>query len=284
MSRIPLERWKPQEPPADFLARVDQAIDAEAAPRPLLARRGLLAGLSAAAAAAAAAVWSNVTLTRKLLRGALVARVRTELPVARGVVAVAEPGARLSFEEDTVHQHEGEVSYRTEPGATLRVTTPAGHAEGPGACCRVRVFPAADGDLQTSGPATVLAVFQGELALRHGDRAERLSPGRYALASGGAIHTDRSDRSGAIARALSLPSVPSSPASVAPPPPDAAAPPSSAAPSASARRRPPAPPAAPSASAAPIPSASPPASASARPFIVPRCICVPGESFCACPE
>ena len=283
MSRIPLERWKPQEPPADFLARVDQALDAEAAPRPLLARRGLLAGLSAAAAAAAAAaVWGNVTLTRKMIRGALVARVRTELPVARGVVAVAEPGARLSFEGDAIHQHEGEVSYRTEPDATLRVTTPAGHAEGPGACCRVRVFPTADGALETSGPATVLAVFQGELSLRHGDRAERLSPGRYALASGGAIHTDRSDRRGAIARALSLPAPPSPPASVAPPPPDTSAPLASASPPASARRRPPAPAA--SASAAPPPSAAPPASASARPFIVPRCICVPGDSFCACPE
>jgi hypothetical protein len=222
MSRIPLDRWKPQEPPSDFLDRVDLALDREAArPPSLLQRRGLLAGLSAAAMAAGiGAVWGNLALSRRLLAGSLVARVRTEIAVAHGVIAVAEQGARLSFRDGIVEQQAGEVSYRTEPDAHLRLSTPAGAAEGRGACCRVKVIHDADPDLGTSGPATVLALFQGEVTLRHGGREERLSPSRYALASGGSIQTDRDDRQGRIARALSLPAPPASatpPASAATP-------------------------------------------------------------------
>lgn len=284
MSHIPFERWKPQEPPSDFLARVDQALDAQAtaAPPPLLRRRALLVGLSAAAAGAS--IWGNYTLTRRILRGTLNAQARTELEVAQGVTAIAEPGARLSYNDGLVQQHEGEVTYRTAPQANLRLTTPAGAAEGQGACCRVRVLPTADPDLETSGPATVLAVFQGSLDLHHAGRTERLTPNQYALSSGNSIRTNRDDRSGAIARALSLP-VPAAPsasvasAPVAPEPPPSAAV-ASAPPPRPLRSAPP-----PSASA---PVAPPPASASAapsaRPFIVPRCICIPGDAFCACPE
>jgi hypothetical protein len=291
MSRIPLDRWKPQEPPSDFLDRVDLALDREAArPPSLRERRGLLAGLSAAAMAAGiGAVWGNLALSRRLLAGSLVARVRTEIAVAHGVIAVAEQGARLSFRDGLVEQQAGEVSYRTAPDAQLRLSTPTGAAEGRGACCRVKVISDPDPDLGTSGPSTVLALFQGEVTLRHGGREERLSPSRYALASGGSIQTDRDDRQGRIARALSLPAPPASatpPASAATPASAAPTTPASAQPVASATARPPRPQATPpgapaSASAAASVPAPPP---SARPFIVPRCICVPSDSFCACPE
>jgi hypothetical protein len=121
------------------------------------------------------------------------------------------------------------------------------------------------------------------VTLRHGERSERIVPGGYALASGGTVRTERDDRQGRIARSLSLPAPPPPQASEAPaadtaPP----SPPASASVPPRPRSRPAAsaPPSSASASAAPPPSAP----ASVRPFIVPRCICVPGDSMCACPE
>jgi hypothetical protein len=286
MSRLPLDRWKPQEPPKDFLQRLDLALDREAArPPSLLRRRGLLAGLSAAAVAAGiGAVWGNLTLSKKILSGSLAARVRTEIAVARGVVAVVEPGARISFQDDLIVQHEGEVAYRTEPEANLRLSTPAGAAEGRGACCRVRVINNPEPDLETTGPATVLALFQGEVTLRHGERSERIAPGGYALASGGTVRTEREDRQGRIARSLSLPAPPPPPTREAPAADTApSSPPASASAPSRPRSRPTASVAPPSSASAPA-APSPSAPASARPFIVPRCICVPGDSMCACPE
>lgn len=284
MSRLPFDQWKPQEPPPDFLSRVDHALDAQATSTPSpLRRRALLVGL---AAAATAATWVNYNLTRRALQGTLLASTRIELEVAPGVIAIAEPGAHLSYQNGQISQHQGEVAYQTQPNAHLHLKTPTATAEGQGACCRVKVLPSPDPDLETSGPATVLALFQGSLALQNTGRTEHLSPHQYALSYGTSIRTDRQDRSGAIARALSLPppitsaSTTTSAATSAASPSTSVAPPPTSVKSATIVSQ---------SKSTPAPSASvPPPIAStipsARPFIVPRCICLPGDAFCACPE
>ncbi|MCU0657876.1 MAG: hypothetical protein MUF64_22220 [Polyangiaceae bacterium] len=286
MSRLPLDRWKPQEPPQDFLERVDRALDAEAPAPPAaprgLQRRGLLAALSAGAlVAAGGALWVNVRLTRAALQGTFLARVRTEIELVRGVVAVAEPGARLAVEQGWIRQLEGEVAYRSAPDTVLRVITPDGQAEGLGACCRVHVLAAAPRGTGAPGPATALAVLQGEVDLRVARRSERLAAGRYALYYGESIRTDADDEGGEVARVLGVPAARRPSAPVSPPAP-ASAPSGEVAPAPPVRPRRPA--ASASVSATPSASAPAPASASARPFIVPRCICLPNDLLCACPE
>ena len=59
-------------------------------------------------------------------RGELTAKVRTEVELAPGAIAVLERGARLLWDRAGARQERGDVSYRLSPTATLKIETPTG--------------------------------------------------------------------------------------------------------------------------------------------------------------
>jgi len=223
------------------------------------------------AACAALAAWK---LDRALhpYVGELTAKVRTEVELAPGAIAVLERGARLLWDRAGARQERGDVSYRLSPLATLKIETPMGSLRGVGSCCRVKLA-----DVAGQTAALLVSVAQGDLDVTHAAAHAALHGGQYVRVTSLAIETEADDTSGEIARELDLPPRPRAPVVVSekhdevPPP-------------APAPKR--APERSPRATAGSVGSVSPPpqpsVSAGARPVIVPKCFCDRGDSTCAC--
>ena len=197
--------WQVDEPPQGFADRVLAHAVGEEKRR--VTRRAAF-GL-AAAACAAFSVWK---LDRALhpYVGELTAKVRTEVELAPGAIAVLERGARLLWDRAGARQERGDVSYRLSPTATLKIETPMGSLRGVGSCCRVKLA-----ELAGQTAALLVSVVQGDLDVTHAAAHAALRAGQYVRVTSHAIETETDDASGEIARELDLPPRPRAPVIVA---------------------------------------------------------------------
>jgi hypothetical protein len=219
-----LASWADSDPPAGFADRVVLATRrTQPAPPPARRRRPLGALIAVVAAVAAALV---------LLRGsggspeegARVVRDRETIALGRRGVAVAEPGAELTWTISAtgaaeVHQVRGDVFYRVEPGGPFAVDTPHGRVIVRGTCFRVEVE-----DMKVSrqtwiggvvgaavAATVVIAVYEGRVRVVNArGQADARAGERIALAAGAAPAR--------LDPAAARPTV----AAVEPPPPDSA--------------------------------------------------------------
>jgi ferric-dicitrate binding protein FerR (iron transport regulator) len=190
-----LDAWEVPEPPADLADRVLVALSKkqpEARPR----RWPWLAGVGVAALASAAAL---VLLLRggREATGATVADQRETLRLGDRGLAVAEPGATLSWTVATdgaarVEQAAGDVFYRVERGEPFVVSTPAGDVTVLGTCFRVEVSPMRTNKQTMTGVAIgaaasaiiVVSVYEGKVLLANERGRVELAAGDKAMARG----------------------------------------------------------------------------------------------------
>ncbi len=187
-----LAAWDVEGPPSDFAERVLAARRREEDSRRKAAAPG--AGRSrsfgpkwiAAAVVAACAVAVSFAVLRHSsvapVSGQLRADARTEVRLGRRGVAVAEPGATLSWRVGSdgaarLAQSQGSVFYRVNPGGDFAVTTPEGLVRVSGTCFRVEVATMKAKDALVGaavGAALVVTVYEGRVlfAGNRGDSAE----------------------------------------------------------------------------------------------------------------
>lgn len=149
--------------------------------------------------AAALALWLGSRLLDRPVRGELQAEGIATTSIGDRAVAVARPGARLTWDGTRrggvrVSQASGRVFYRVEPGETFRVHTPNGSVRVTGTCFEVEITDmnvnTKDMKIATAGAAlatmVVVTVYEGgvvfanggeELALRAGDRGHAAGAG-----------------------------------------------------------------------------------------------------------
>jgi hypothetical protein len=197
-----LTGWATSEPPAGFVDRVIAAArGAPAAPLPgrRRRRRSIGAWIAAAVAAAAALI---------LLRGApgvpdegsRVVADRETIALGRRGVAVAEPGAELTWTiapsgAAQIHQIRGDVFYRVERGGPFTVDTPYGRVVVTGTCFRVEVLDMSvsrrawiGGVIGAAVAATVvISVYEGRVRVVNArGQADARAGDRIALGAGAA--------------------------------------------------------------------------------------------------
>lgn len=146
--------WSADAPPADFADRVAAAARAEPPARepdlPVRPRwepsRGMKWGAGGVVAICAVLLFVVFQSRPRFAGGAGEVRAtdRVEVTLAHRGVAVAEPGAHLSWRVGTggaaeVTQTGGDVFYRVEPGGPFSVDTPHGRVTVQGTCFRVEV-------------------------------------------------------------------------------------------------------------------------------------------------
>jgi ferric-dicitrate binding protein FerR (iron transport regulator) len=211
------EAWPEAEPPAGFAERVMGAARAPAAagtgldPETIVAssrapqprRRGALAALVVAAAVAGAGV---VWLTHghggavpvKLAGGVQSVGARQQIDIGGRAVAVAEPGASLSWHVAAdggarLQQTAGDVFYRVEPGKAFVVDTPAGEVRVLGTCFRVEVTEMKPGaqKLVSAGAGAMLSaavlvtVYEGKVRVQNEHGRADVVAGESARAEAG---------------------------------------------------------------------------------------------------
>jgi len=185
------EAFLADEPPAGFAERVAGAWDKERAARPPR-RRGISIAIGAATLAAAAAMllWLRLPAAPSL-RGEREVAARETLELGRRALAVAEPGAALSWNIASdgaahVEQRAGDVFYRVEKGGPFVVSTAAGDVTVLGTCFRVEVRPMEKMDKKAMMAATagalaattiLVSVYEGRVLLAN-------EHGRVELAAG----------------------------------------------------------------------------------------------------
>lgn len=236
--RRALELLRAPSPPPDFAARVMARHAASggssSAPARSRSSRALhlalgAAGTLVALAAATAALW--LTSTPAPSSGALVASdTRHSLSLAHRGVAVAEPGAALSWSVDgrgaaAIEQTAGNVFYRVEPGGAFVVSTSAGEVRVTGTCFRVEVSsmkPSTHALLGGAVGAAIAAVvtvtvYEGQVVaaaagepprtLVAGERAQLAPPSERALSGSGAsaVRAPASPPTASAARAVASP-------------------------------------------------------------------------------
>lgn len=185
-----LGAYETPAPPSGF---ADRVIAATEAPEPASPKRApwLIGGAMAAAAAVAVALaWPAGPV-----EGALEANAREEVSLGPRGVAVAEPGAALSWRADdataTIEQSAGDVFYRAEPSERFVVHTPAGDVEVRGTCFRVEVL-----DMNVSpqlfvgaaagaalSAAVLVTVYEGSVEAQNAHGAVTLAPGEASVLS-----------------------------------------------------------------------------------------------------
>jgi hypothetical protein len=184
-----LDSFAVPEPSADladrFFARLrDRAPGDRRRRRRVLILAGV--GLSVAAAGLAFVLASDEV---RVESGELTASGRTTMPIAHRAVAVAEPGAILSWravdgDAIRVDQAAGDVFYRVDAGAGFEVATPAGRVSVRGTCFRVLIATGADAVPAASGVRVKVDEGVVVVANQHG-RVE-VPAGRAATSSSGA--------------------------------------------------------------------------------------------------
>jgi hypothetical protein len=175
------ELWPTLEPPDDFSSRVAAALDGVSARRaPQRSRRWMFAGLASLGVAAALVllITQLVNRPREVARpawGEVQATARETVGIGDRAVAVAEPGAQLSWSVASgrvrVDQRAGAVFYRVDHGSPFVVSTAAADVHVTGTCFQVehlelgaiavRVF---EGAVAVSNPEGSLAISAGERA------------------------------------------------------------------------------------------------------------------------
>jgi ferric-dicitrate binding protein FerR (iron transport regulator) len=175
LDRELLEAFAVPDPSPDLGDRFSVALAAGApAPAPVATAQdrsriwGGIASIAAIAAVVAVLAWPPYGGES----GARSATVRTTAALAHRGVAVLEAGGRIAWEIDAmggarVHQDEGDVFYRVEPGGAFVVVTPAGEVSVHGTCFRVEL----------AAGATIVTVYEGLVQLAN-------SHGRIQLAAG----------------------------------------------------------------------------------------------------
>lgn len=139
--RRALAAWTPIAPPAGFADAVLDAREASAVPR----SRGRLVASGIAIACAAAVLAIVVARPRdRAAAGTIAADERLSTRLGDRGVAVAEPGAELTWRVDgsgaaEIVQRTGNVFYRVERGEPFVVHTPAGDVRVTGTCFRIEV-------------------------------------------------------------------------------------------------------------------------------------------------
>ncbi len=215
---VDVEPWKPQDPPADFAARVVAAARDEEGRAPASAsspRRALAGLLLLGTLAAGVAVAVHVRSASA--RGNVVADGRREVRVGSRAVAVLERGAHVTWDEGSVLQSAGEVFWRVEPGAQFVVHAGGADVTVKGTCFRVKVRGNDNGNGSESEDAmamatkqrnviaagaaatlVVVAVYEGRVALSREKTTVELSAGEEGQAdrdgarrTGGVAASDR---------------------------------------------------------------------------------------------
>jgi len=195
--------WPALEPPPDFSSRVTAALDGVASQRaPARTRRRLVAGLASLGVAAALVllVTQLVNRPRELGRptwGDVQATGRETIGIAERAVAVAEPGAQLSWSAASgrirVDQRAGTVFYRVDHGAPFVVSTAAADVHVTGTCFQVE-------HLETAGTIAV-RVFEGAVAVSNSEGSVAISAGeRVQVELGHAPARASAQPDGALAR------------------------------------------------------------------------------------
>src|SRR5687767_13903105 len=195
IDRAMLDAWEVPEPPADLAARVLAALskkEPEARPRrwPWLAATGI-------AALAAAAALLLVLRGDRQAAGATFAGARETLRLGDRGLAVAEPGATLSWRvagdgTARVEQAAGDVFYRVERGEPFVVSTPAGDVSVLGTCFRVEVSPMRANKQTVTAVAIgaaasaiiVVSVYEGKVLLANERGRVEVAAGDRAMARG----------------------------------------------------------------------------------------------------
>lgn len=202
LAGLPLDEVGAAEPPAGFADRVMTAWSDEARPEapPAPTRRRIWPIAAAAAAFAAVSVASFDRLPEPASEGSVVASSREEVAIGERAVAVAEPGADLSWRvqrggETVVEQRRGAAFYRVEPGGSFVVKTPAGEARVTGTCFTLEVpdmstkshLAAAVGGAALTA-ALLLTVHEGSVTLKNDAGEVPVTAGERASVHDGAPH------------------------------------------------------------------------------------------------
>jgi hypothetical protein len=171
------ELWPALEPSPDFPHRVLAAMDGVTL-RATTRRRGrrlALVGVAAAAVVLPLATWlaTRPASPAGPTFGDLETAERRTITIANRAVAVAEPGADLSWTSAAgrlrVDQRHGAVFYRVERGGPFVVSTEAAEIRVTGTCFQVEI----DGGVSVHvlEGSVVVSNARGHLALTAGDRA-----------------------------------------------------------------------------------------------------------------
>lgn len=198
-----LAAWTAAEPPHGFADRVLAARAAQAQPGAPEPRsrwpRGRVTTISAAVVAAACVGALLVGLGRGSgaapASGEVSADERASVAIGRRGVAVAEPGAELTWRvsaagDATVMQFAGDVFYRVDRGGSFRVRTQHGDVSVQGTCFRVVI--GADMKLSRQafvgaavGAALVVVVYEGKVLLANDQGAHAASAGEAMMVRAG---------------------------------------------------------------------------------------------------
>lgn len=196
------------EPPPGFADRVLDAIAEEDrhGAEPLAGRVARATGHRWVKLAAVVVAAASLALVFHAMReqapgrgaGQVVAEARTSASIGLRGVAVAEPGAALSWQvgaggSATVRQDRGDVFYRVERGGAFDVHTPLGIVSVKGTCFRVEIeaMKANKQSLQGAAigaalaAAVVVTVYEGSVVVAdRGGQASTLEPGQSVTLRG----------------------------------------------------------------------------------------------------
>jgi hypothetical protein len=195
--------WPVLEPPPDFSARVTAALDGVSV-RPARERAGrrLLVGLASLGVAAVLvlAITHLVTRPREFGRpswGEVTAIARETVAIGDRAVAVAEPGAQLSWAIASgrirVDQRHGTVFYRVDHGSPFVVSTAAADVHVTGTCFQVEELEHAAAAVRVFEGAVAVSNPEGSVAISAGERVQ-VSPGHAPVrvsATAGASSANR---------------------------------------------------------------------------------------------
>ncbi|HET7500192.1 MAG TPA: hypothetical protein VFK02_04290 [Kofleriaceae bacterium] len=192
-----LAGWAEGDPPPGFADRVLGAMQREPAAR-RARRRWPIVALAVAITGAAVAVVGAFGAGGRAEQGARVVQARETIPLGARGVAVAEPGAELTWTiaaggAAELHQARGDVFYRVEKGGPFVVETPYGQVMVRGTCFRVEVMNMSvsrqawiGGAVGAALAATVvIAVYEGQVRVVNARGHVEAHPGdRVALGAG----------------------------------------------------------------------------------------------------
>jgi hypothetical protein len=209
------ELWPALEPPPNFSARVTAALDGVAAQRaPARSRRRMFLGLASLGVAAVLALLITQLVTRpreagRPAWGEVQALARETVGIGDRAVAVAEPGAQLSWSlaagRIRVDQRGGTVFYRVDHGAPFVVSTAAADVHVTGTCFQVEHLGSAGVAVRVFEGAVAVSNPEGSVAISAGERVQ-VEPGHAplrasSLADGSLVRRDR-DRVKQLEQAL----------------------------------------------------------------------------------
>jgi ferric-dicitrate binding protein FerR (iron transport regulator) len=203
-----LSAWGAGEPPADFADRVIAARDAEAGepapvavdvPPPRGANPRWLKQSAVVVALASAAVFAFALMRGRSIpsvSGSLQATQRETVSLGQRGVAVAEPGAHITWKVEggagraNVTQSDGAVFYRVERGGPFVVHTPAGDVTVLGTCFSVEVLPMKPSKQSVTGAAVgaavtatvLLTVYEGRVLFANDGSETEVAAGQSASA------------------------------------------------------------------------------------------------------